>query len=221
MRWSSPNPEDDDWTHQYEKEDACQGVICPEPACLHEWDDHWVKGRVAGTGDEGQITLVAVPCSRHRNTFSLDPGWYQRFASAYYDRPDQLHRPPEPRSCANCGHRYTSFLWGEPWNWCPLCTYRELLECRLFELRTHAMEMGRRHGLGFTAMQYDHLPGREREEALEDLLAFIRRAESDRIRNWEDPNSFHDLEPEYERLHSMAKPGNGGQPCGSREGPAA
>ena len=218
MRWSTPTPEEDNWTHWYEKEDTFRRIICPEPTCLYQWDDCLVKGRVIGTGEEGQVNILATPCWRHQNTFSFEPGWYHRFADVYYE---ELLGPPEPRTCTQCGHRYTSFLWGQPWDWCPLCTYREMERSRIFDLRTHAMEMGRRHGLGFKAMQHDHLPDRQREEALETLLDFIRRANSDRIRKGEDPNSFHDLEPEYDRLRPIAKPGNGGQPCGSREGLAA
>ena len=213
MRWSTPNPEEDDWTHWYEKEDTCRRIICPEPTCLYEWDAHLVKGRVVETGEDAQITLLTVPCWQHWNTFTFEAGWYGRFASAYYRRREQVYGPPDPRSCVECGHRYTSFLWGEPWDWCPLCTYREMEWSRLFDLRTHAMEMGRRHGLGFKAMQYDHLPNRERERALEDLLAFIRRADSDRIRKGEDPNEPGNLEPEYDRLYPMAKLRNEGQPC--------
>ena len=29
MRWSTTNPEDDDWTHWYKKEDTCRRIICP------------------------------------------------------------------------------------------------------------------------------------------------------------------------------------------------
>ena len=205
MRWSTPDPGDDNWTHWYKKEDTWRRIICPEPACLYEWDDYLANGRVGSTGEEGHIILLAIPCWWHRNTFRFEPGWYGQFASAYYDRQEELHGPPEPWRCGKCGQRYTSFLWGEPWDRCPLCTYQEMLWCRLFDLQTTAMEMGRRHGLGFKAVQYDHLPDQEREESLEDLLAFIRRADSNRIRNGEDPNAFGDLEPEYDWLYPMAQ----------------
>ena len=63
------------------------------------------------------------------------------------------------------------------------------------------MEMGRRHGLGSKAMEYDRMPGLLKERCLETLMEFIHQANRDRDGDGENPNGFRDLEAEYDRQH--------------------
>ena len=187
-----------------------QAVICPEPDCLKEREGRerttrWEKDHIVETGDHGWVTLIALPCSRHEDSFSFQEswpdGWYERFAGAFYaQQPAQ-----EPMTCERCGRRYTSYLWGRAWDWCPSCTYGEIQEIRedeVRDLRTHTMELGRRLGLGWKGTEYIGLPLDEREKRLESRLAFIQKANRDWHAAGGDPNGTRNLEDEHDRLYA-------------------
>ena len=129
-------------------------------------------------------------------------GWYERFAGAFYaQQPAQ-----EPMTCGQCGHRYTSYLWGRAWDWCPACTYGEIREDEVHDLRTRTMELGRRLGLGWKGTEYIGLPLDEREKRLESLLAFIQKANRDwRPGEGERVDASRDLEDEYDRQYAAGE----------------
>ena len=47
------------------------------------------------------------------------------------------------------------------------------LQFQISHLTTFSMELGRRHGLGSKAMEFNHLPLQQRKDRLEALLDFI------------------------------------------------
>ena len=184
LKWSVRNPGERYRTEWRHPEPHTTGLICPEPDCLRERKGlertrGWEKDRVVETGEHGEVTLIALPCSQHEDTFSFQEdwpdGWYERFAGAFYaQQPAQ-----QPMTCERCGRRYTSYLWGRAWDWCPACTYQEIREDEARDLRTNTMELGRRLGLGWKGTEYIGLPLDEREKQLESLLAFIQKSNRD------------------------------------------
>ena len=191
-----------------------QAVICPEPDCLREREGlertrGWEKDHIVEWGEYGQVTLIALPCSQHEDTFSFQEswpdGWYERFAGAFYaQQPAQ-----EPMTCERCGRRYTSYLWGHAWDWRPACTYGEIQEIREDKARdlcTRTMELGRRLGLGWKGTEYIGLPLDEREKRLESRLAFIQKASRDwRPEEGERVDASRDLEEEYDRQYGAGE----------------
>ena len=198
MGWRVLDPEQND-SFGALGDAECRRAICPEPTCLREWDNNPYQGKIVTTGEKGRASLRARPCNRHQDIFEFTPGWYQRFADAYYAE------PATPRSCTECGRRYTSHLWEYAWELCPICTHEGIGYMRLIDLRTNTMEFGRRLGLDQKAWEYNHLLMEEQEAKLRELLAFIQQAN----REWEaaggDPNASRDLSGEYHRRQTSGE----------------
>ena len=122
-------------------------------------------------------------------------------------------------TCARCGHRYTSYLWGYAWDWCPACTYEEIREDEVRDLCTRTMELGRRLGLGWKGTEYIGLPLDEQEKRLESLLAFIQQSNRDWHAAGGDPNGTRNLEDEHDRLYAAGElPVLGRRPPGLHRG---
>ena len=198
MEWSSRTPEEDEWTSRWAKGETRRRMVCPDPDCIQEREEQERRGMVVLTGEEGLIALIAAPCSQHQGTFAFDPGWYGRFTLAYYRQDEEANGLPEPRHCAQCGHRYTSYLWGYPQDRCPPCTYREIRARELFDRYTITMERGRRHGLG---------GGAQGPVETEALLDFIALADGERQRKGLNPNAFINLEEEYQHQRARRRDG--------------
>ena len=76
------------------------------------------------------------------------------------------------------------------------------LQLQVSHLTTTSMELGRRHGLGDKALEFNHLPLQQRRDRLEVLLDFIREANTERIQQGENPNMHcDDLSREFDRQH--------------------
>ena len=202
-QWSITNPEEERPILRINFQEGRQlRVICPEPSCLSERYAPTTVGIVVETGENGKSSCLAVPCADHAGSFNFSDGWHRRFADARRQRQLETVGPPAPRNCQKCGNRYTSYLWGWPQDLCPECNYYEEYRFHHMDrLRTFSMEMGRRHGLGMKAMEYDSLPELLKERCLETLLEFIHQANRDRDGDGENPNGFRDLEAEYDRQH--------------------
>ena len=140
MGWRVLDPEQND-SFGALGDAECQRAICPEPTCLREWDNNPYQGKIVTTGEKGRASLRARPCNRHQDTFEFTPGWYQRFADAYYAE------PATPRSCTECGRPHTTHLWEHAWDLCVPCTHEGIGYMRRIDLRTNTMEFGRRLGL--------------------------------------------------------------------------
>ena len=111
LKWSVRNPGERYRTEWRHPEPHTTGLICPEPDCLRE------RKGLERTGEYGEVTLIALPCSQHTEIFwfqeNWPEGWYERFAEAFYAKqPAQ-----EPMTCEQWGHRYTSYLWGHARDW--------------------------------------------------------------------------------------------------------
>ena len=71
----------------------------------------------------------------------------------------------------------------------------------LSHLTTISMEMGRRHGLGSKAREFEHLPNKQKMDRLEALIDFIHKANYERGQLGEDPNMYRDLTEEFDQQH--------------------
>ena len=74
-------------------------------------------------------------------------------------------------------------------------------EIQVEHLTTISMETGRRHGLGMKALEFTHLPKKQRMDRLETLMDFIVKANNERGQLGEDPNMYRDLSEEFDRQH--------------------
>ena len=84
----------------------------------------------------------------------------------------------------------------------------------LSHLTAISMEMGRRHGLGSKAQEFEHLPKKQKMDRLEALINFIQKANEKRYHLGEDPNMYRDLREEF-------RPAASGTPHAPRNGRAA
>ena len=75
------------------------------------------------------------------------------------------------------------------------------LQFRISHLTTFCMELGRRHGLGSKALEFNHLPLQQRKDRLEALLDFIHEANNERIQKGENPNMHRDISGEFDRRY--------------------
>lgn len=50
------------------------------------------------TGERDQVTGIARPCGKHRETFNWEPDWYDRFAEALYTKEEETNGPIQPRT---------------------------------------------------------------------------------------------------------------------------
>ncbi len=75
------------------------------------------------------------------------------------------------------------------------------LQLQVSDLTTTSMELGRRHGLGNKAPEFNHLPLQQRRDRLEVQQDFIREANAERIQQGENPNMHCDLSREFDRQH--------------------
>ena len=74
-------------------------------------------------------------------------------------------------------------------------------ELPVSDLTTISMQSGRRHGLGSKALEFKHLPRKQRRDRLEVLMDFIRKANDKRSQQGENPNMHRDLSREFDQQH--------------------